>query len=192
MKARHAALFAAVAIAAWLALFGDKTPASEVAEPVSRPEPASASVAAPGVTPAPLQPSATLLAASGERAGERASAILALQERDALIRDGRSAQQLDTLFNSQSWTPPPPPPPKMKTLPPPPPMAPPLTLTYLGKKLEDGVWEVYLGRAEKTFIVRAHSVIEGNYRVDSIIPPTLSLTYLPLKQVQRLTIGGTD
>ena len=198
MNVRQAALFASVAIAAWLAFFGDKTPASEIAEPASRPESAAVAVAgAPGMTPKPLQTSATVLAASaeraaGERAGERAPVILALQERDTLIRDGRNAQQLDTLFNSQSWTPAPPAPPKMKKLPPPPPVAPPLTLTYLGKKLEDGVWEVYLGRAEKTFIVRAQSVIEGNYRVDSIIPPTLSLTYLPLKQVQRLTIGGTD
>ncbi len=96
----------------------------------------------------------------------------------------------DPIFGVQNWTPPPPPPPK--PLPPPPPTAPPLPFTYLGKKSEDQIWEVYLARGEKTYIVREKSLIEQEYRIDSIKPPTLTLTYLPLNQVQSLTIGGTD
>ena len=36
MKPRHLLMAAGVAIAAWLALFGDKTPNGNVAEPVAR------------------------------------------------------------------------------------------------------------------------------------------------------------
>ena len=66
--------------------------------------------------------------------------------------------------------------------------------TYLGrrKKLEDAVWEVYLSKDDHTFIVREKSVVDTNYRVESIKPPTLTLTYLPLNQMQTLSIGGAD
>ncbi len=69
---------------------------------------------------------------------------------------------------------------------------PPLPFTYLGKKFEDGAWEVYLARGERTIIARPQTVIEGGYRVDAIAPPNLSLTYLPLNKAQRLHIGGAD
>ena len=136
-------------------------------------------------------------------------AILALQDRADLL--GQSApipepksvpksakgrppvpDQLkpEPLFDSQTWNPPPPPPPK--PTPPPPPVAPPLPYLVLGKKLEDQSWEVYLARGEQTFIAREKGTLENQYRVDSIKPPTMTLTYLPLNQVQTLTIGGTD
>jgi hypothetical protein len=38
--------------------------------------------------------------------------------------------------------------------PPPPPSAPPLPFTFIGKSLENGVWEVYLARGDRTYIVR--------------------------------------
>ncbi len=96
----------------------------------------------------------------------------------------------EALFDSQTWDRPPPPPPKPG--PPPPPVAPPLPYVVIGKKLEDQAWEVYLTRGEQTFIAREKLVIEGQYRVDSIKPPTMTLTYLPLNQTQTLTIGGND
>ena len=96
----------------------------------------------------------------------------------------------EALFDSQTWDPPPPPPPKPG--PPPPPVAPPLPYVVIGKKLEDQAWEVYLTRGEQTFIARENLVIENQYRVDSIKPPTMTLTYLPLNQTQTLTIGGND
>jgi hypothetical protein len=96
----------------------------------------------------------------------------------------------EALFDSQTWDPPPPPPPKPG--PPPPPVAPPLPYVVIGKKLEDLAWEVYLTRGEQTFIAREKLVLEGQYRVDSIKPPTMTLTYLPLNQTQTLTIGGND
>jgi len=128
-----------------------------------------------------MEPSAT---------GDQGPALFHLQSRPSFI-SVQAADQANaaSLFNSQTWTPPPPPP---KPLPPPPPTAPPLPFTYLGKKIEDGVWEVYLARDEATYIVREQNVIEGIYRVDAIKPPTLSLTYLPLNQAQTLNIRGID
>jgi hypothetical protein len=40
--------------------------------------------------------------------------------------------------------------------------------------------------------VHENDVIDGIYRVDAIAPPTLTLTYLPLNQVQQLNIGVFD
>jgi hypothetical protein len=40
--------------------------------------------------------------------------------------------------------------------------------------------------------VRDKTVIDGTYRVDAIAPPNLTLTYLPLNQVQQLNIGVFD
>lgn len=176
-----------VAIAGWLALFGDKTPTSDIAEPVARAS-ASANVAASAAVKRVMQTSAS----AGSGKAKPAIVILALQPREVLIGtgDANSEQPTDRLFTNQTWAPPPPPPPK--PLPPPPPSAPPLPFTYLGKKIEDSQWEAYLARGDQTFIIREQTVIEGTYRVDSIKPPTLSLTYLPLNQVQTLTIGGTD
>jgi len=36
------------------------------------------------------------------------------------------------------------------------------------------------------------TVIDGMYRIDTIAPPTLTVTYLPLNQVQQLNIGVMD
>ncbi|MEN9867653.1 MAG: hypothetical protein RL748_3243 [Pseudomonadota bacterium] len=96
----------------------------------------------------------------------------------------------EALFDSQTWDPPPPPPPKPQ--PPPPPVAPPLPYQVIGKKLEDNAWEVYLTRGDSTFIAREKLVLEGQYRIESIKPPSMTLTYLPLNQTQTLNIGGND
>jgi hypothetical protein len=119
--------------------------------------------------------------------------ILALRSREELIGGARVADT-SALFVSQSWAPPPPPaPPKQQeTEPPPAPTAPPLPFTYVGKKAEEGTWEVYLARGEQTYIVREHSVIDPMYRVESIKPPTLSVTYMPLNEIQVLAIGGVE
>lgn len=174
MTARRILMAAALAIAAWLALFGDKTPTDSIAEPVAR----AADRPAQNSTPVQADKS------------PHEPVILALQSRDTLVGGASADKPANGLFDSQNWTPPPPPPPK--PAPPPPPTAPPLPFTYLGKKIEDGVWEVYLSQGEQTLIARAQSTIDGIYRVESIQPPTLSLTYLPLNQTQTLTIGEAN
>ena len=177
MHKRHIVMATGLMVAAGLAIFGDKTSDDAITEPVVR---ASTSDARP----------TTSATTSGRRAAAEAPVILALLPRESLIGGARAGKPVDGIFHAQSWTPPPPPPPK--PLPPPPPTAPPLPFTYLGKKLEAAEWEVYLGQGDKIFVVRQKTTVEGTYRVDSIAPPTLSMTYLPLNQQQTLTIGGTD
>lgn len=182
MKARHILMGTGLLLGSWLAFFGDKTPADRIAEPVSRVSSARGSYTATSATEAQTR--------SGENVmSKQEPLILALQARETLI-GGEVHEGATGLFGTQSWTPPPLPPPK--PLPPPPPTAPPVPFTYLGKKLEDGVWEVFLAHGEQTFIVRTTNVIDNKYRVDAIKPPTLSLMYLPLNQMQTIAIGGAD
>lgn len=189
MKPLHVVMGLAVLGAAGLALFGDKTPSSGVAEAVER-KPAARAAAQPA-------PAAQYKKAGDAKAAAPEPMILALAPRATLIGDddeamGRSAD----MFGRQNWTPPPPPPPPQAKLPPPPPppppMAPPLPFTYLGKAAENGHWEVFLAIRDKTYVVRDKMVIDGIYRVDAIAPPNLTLTYLPLNQVQQLNIGVLD
>ncbi|QDQ25600.1 hypothetical protein FNU76_04105 [Chitinimonas arctica] len=69
------------------------------------------------------------------------------------------------------------------------PVAPPLPFQFIGKKFEDGVWELYLDHAGQTLIVHRGDTLAGIYRVDEIQPANLLLTYLPLNTKQTLAIG---
>lgn len=189
MTLRRIALAAALVITVWLAVFGDATPPSGITEPVARPSASlnSSRPATPaGVNASHFEPSGAPYAGKAEHE----TTILALRPREEFIGGAVPAKHGDDLFTSQSWVPPPPPP--AKPMPPPPPSAPPLPFTYIGKKIEDAVWEVYLARGDQTLIVREQTTIDGMYRVESIAPPTLVLVYLPLNKMQTLIIGGAD
>jgi hypothetical protein len=195
MKPRHMALGAALLAAAALVLFGDRTPDGEVAEAVLRPtaDIVRAGAAAQAPAAAAAAPDRTVRAAQPARAdsGPR-QPILALVPRDVLIgdSDSRFGQDQNGVFGSQTWVPPAPPQAAMQAPPPPPPpTAPPLPFTFIGKSVGGGVWEVYLARGDRTYVARANEVLDGSYRVDAIAPPVLTLTYLPLNQVQQLNIG---
>ena len=173
MKPRHIAMGAALLFAAGLLVFGDRSPEAEVAEAVERP--ASARPASARRTEAkPAPPVARLV------------------PRETLIGDGKDSFNAGdgALFGRQDWTPPPPPPPK--PAPPPPPAAPPLPFTVIGKSLGEGKWEVYLASGQSTHIAHEGAVLEGAWRIDRIAPPLMTLTYLPLNQVQQLNIGVFD
>ena len=172
MTPRHMVMAAALAVAAWLALFGDKTPNGGVAEPVLHAASASAHATA---APAPMP-----IAGEPAEKPKGDAVILVLKNRQQLMGNALADSRPDALFKSQSWTPPPPP------------TAPPLPFKYIGKKIEDGKWEVYVTTGNQVHVVREKTVLQGTYRIDSIKPPVLSLTYLPLQQVQTLTIGGID
>lgn len=180
MKPRHIAMAVALAAAAGLVVFGDNTPGDVVAEPVERAPAPVAGAAAPATD------------TRADKDSDKQVAILRLVPRDVLIGDGddRFNGGEDGVFARQDWTPPPPPP--APAPPPPPPSAPPLPFTFIGKSLQDGVWEIYLARGDRTHLVRENTVIDGMYRVDAIRPPVLTLTYLPLNQVQQLNIGVFD
>jgi hypothetical protein len=172
MTPRHLLMGAALLVAAGFALFGDKSPSDAVVESAPRgaaPNPVRAAVVAP------TKPQAAVT-------------ILRLEERAALVAEGAAG---DDAFGPRDWTPPkpaPPPPPP----PPPPPSAPPLPFTFLGKAVANGEWEVFLARGSETLIVHNQTVIDGMYRIDAIAPPAMTLTYLPLNQVQQLNIGVLD
>jgi len=191
MKPRHLVLGAALAGAALLVLFGDRSPGTEVAEAVERTPASRTATLVPAPAPAlvsSLAPAARAPAAEGSAAAGGAP-ILALVPREFLIGDSDTQfrQAENGVFGRQDWTPPPPPP--APAPPPPPPSAPPLPFTVIGKSVADGVWEVYLARGDRTYVVRDKALIDGTYRVDAIAPPVLTLTYLPLNTVQQLNIG---
>lgn len=174
MTPRHMLLLAGVLGAGALLLFGERQPVAEVAEAVER---AVAPARHSGARPPPAAPPAILaLLPRSEVAGE----------------DGDTFGGADGVFQSQNWTPPPPTMALAAAPPPPPPMAPPLPFVYLGKAAADGAWEVFLSRADKTYIVRANTVIDGAYKVVAIAPPMMTINYLPLNQVQQLNIGVLD
>ena len=170
MTPRHYLLLAGVLGAGALLLFGERQPVAEVAEAVER---AVAPARQRDAKPLAAQPAILALLPRSEVAGE----------------DGETFGGADGVFQSHSWTPPPPKMVAVAAPPPPPPMAPPLPFVYLGKAAADGAWEVFLSRADKTYIVRANTVIDGAYKVVAIAPPVMTLTYLPLNQVQQLNIG---
>ncbi|CAH0288927.1 hypothetical protein SRABI118_04011 [Massilia sp. Bi118] len=191
MKPRHLVLGAALAGAALLVLFGDRTPDTDVAEAVERTPAARTATLVPAPAPglvSTMAPAARAPAAEGSAAAGGAP-ILALVPREILIGDSDTQfrQAENGVFGRQDWTPPPPPP--QPAPPPPPPSAPPLPFNFIGKSVADGVWEVYLARGDRTYVVRDKTLIDGTYRVDAIAPPVLTLTYLPLNIVQQLNIG---
>lgn len=180
MRLRHLLLGAGLALAAALAVFGDKNPPSEVVEPVVR-----------QVTP----PAPARTANRNPASSPVVDAIQRLLPRDQLGTHGdeKFGAGGDDAFATRNWMPPPPPPPpQVAPPPPPPPTAPPLPFTVIGKAEQEGAWMVYLARGEQTYVVREKDVVQASYRVESIKPPVMTLTYLPLNQVQQINIGVFD
>jgi hypothetical protein len=105
------------------------------------------------------------------------------------IRPRAAASNIDDAFAALDWRPPPPPPPKPIVQPP---VAPPLPYTVIGKKLEDGAWQVFLRRDDQILVVKTLDTIDNAYRVEEIRPPVMTLTYLPLQSRQTFSIGGGE
>lgn len=187
MKPRQLVLLAVLAIAAGLVFFGDKTQEADLVEPLQPLKRSTSAPASPAIATTDANPQQTKGSATFNQ-GESAVMVRALKARAMLISGANDRQGGPDLFSSKSWEPPPQPK-KAENIPPPAPTAPPLPFTYLGNQAGDGHLEAYLSRGEKIFVVREHSVIDGAYRVESIVPQKLTLTYLPLNQVQNLSIG---
>ena len=163
-------------LGAWLAIFGDKSPAGDAA--------ASPSTATQHAQPA--RPTKIALDQTQAKVVDDDSP-LALVPREQLFaavngtpRDGSARD----LFIDRNWNPPPPPATQQAA-----PTAPPLPYTFIGKKLDGETWEVYLARGEQTFIARSGEIIESVWRIDRIAPPDMVATYLPLGLPQTLSIG---
>lgn len=164
-------------VCGWLAVFGDKSPSGASLPAQTAAIPSAASAATPVRVSAPT---------TDVPARE---AVLALTTRDTLMPPPSGARQGAgrDLFVAHSWAP------VVKPVVPAPvaPTAPPLPYTYLGKKLENGEWEIYLARGERTLIARQGARLDADYQVDGVAPPVLTLTYLPLGLTQTLPIGDT-
>lgn len=168
-----------LALAFWLAAFGDKTPISEDRPTVARP-----------LDPAMLPRTTVNTAAAKVSTSPSLTPLQVLTARNQLILpDQPKGQSQRDLFASNSWSPPVLPPKALPPAPPIPPSAPLLPFTFIGKKFDGITWEVYLAQGEKSHLLREGNLIDTTYRVDKIAPPLLSLTYLPLGQAQTLAIG---
>lgn len=179
MKQRHLLMLTGLAAAAGLVFFGDNTPADGLAEPLARSKPADVTAITPAMP-------ATRAVASTKSTSQ--TMILPLLRRPSLAEGagaGDFAAPAD-MFRSQSWTPPPV---AAKAAAP---VAPPLPFVYIGKADDHGTLTVFLARADQTLVVRANMRIDEQYRVGAIAPPLLTLTYLPLNQVQQINIGVLD
>lgn len=100
------------------------------------------------------------------------------------------------LFAAKTWVvpppPPPPPPPPGPPPPPAPPAAPPVPFRYFGRLDDAQTSKAFLQKGEQAYTVSPGEVIENTYRVDTIQPGVVTLTYLPLAIQQTLTAGGTQ
>ncbi|MBI3729837.1 MAG: hypothetical protein HY254_16085 [Burkholderiales bacterium] len=183
MSMRKILLGGGLLVAVWIAFYADKTPDGDIVEAAA---PNAKKVQAPSQAIAVVNKSPD--AKTKMQAANQVQTIAAVIDRKQLIAADYKGNE--NFFGTQSWTPPPPP--AAKPPPPPPPTAPPLPFRYLGKKTDDGQMEVYLSSGDRTFIVQEKTIIENIYRVDAIKPTLMSITYLPLNQVQTLQIGSAD
>ncbi|APR39554.1 hypothetical protein [Paraburkholderia sp. SOS3] len=185
MKPLHAVLAVAFVVCGGLLIFGRHDAPDQVVE-------ASPRAAAAARTAAPAGRGTDATSAANPDNGALV-AVGALRSRKELF--GSAGGGHHALFGSQTWAPAlPSVAPAGAQVPPLPsaPIAPTLPFTYIGKQASDGAWEVYLAHGDETVIVHDKSVIDATYRVDSIKPPVLTLTYLPLKLVQTIDIGSAD
>jgi hypothetical protein len=169
MNKRTLLLFGSLAVSAAVAVFGDRTPNGGTATVEAAPRTAPA---APVPPRASKHPAPTILALVPRRdliGHEPPTEPPALFGTRALFE-----KQPEPVADAASSAP----------------ATPPLPFTYLGKKFENGKWEVFLAIGERTYFVRDGSVIDGTYVVNAIKPPNLTLTFLPQKEMQTLTIGA--
>jgi len=191
---RWSLLGVALVGAAWLALFGDRDDGSVVGVNSER-GPATGAAQRRTSPPAPPARFATERTRSNR---DNNTEILELRVRTA------SSENLKSLFAATNFAPPRPAPapapkptpapavpaPVAAVAPAPAPTAPPLPFVFVGKHFDGARWEVFVSRGEQTLILRAGQTIDPNYRVESIQPPRMVITYLPLDEKQTLNIGS--
>jgi len=173
---RWVVLLGALGVAAWLAVFGDKTP--------------------PGVVQPPTASSRAVMAATQPASGRAAQTrnapplppVEALVDRATWPDDGEPRRA--DLFAPAPWmavAPPPVAAPPAPEAPPPPPALP--AWRVVGKQRVDDQWEVFLMKDTQSLVVRQGQVLEGVWRVDRIEPPNMTITHVPSNQQHQLSIG---
>ena len=92
-------------------------------------------------------------------------------------------------FDPRSWAPPP----KHERVvaaPPPKPVAPPVPYRVAGQVMHDGLNQVVLARDDRVFTVGEGETLDNTYRIESIRPDAVTITYLPLSERQQIPVGG--
>ena len=72
------------------------------------------------------------------------------------------------------------------------PQMPPLPFLYAGKLIEGDQYMVFLTEGERNLAVHIGDVIDQVWRIKSIHPPQMLLSYLPLKMDATLDIGESN
>lgn len=160
-------LLPVLAVAGWLALFGDKTPSKA---PVS----SAVAVAAPAASasaPAGDGPTDAAGDAQDDAAADPTT-VHKLRVRTYLT-DYENAPKID-LFQGRPVDAPPPEEKKDDT-PPPPPPKPPQPFTVIGRMLDDAGWIVFVEHAGRSYVARTGSMVEG-FRFDSVEARQVRLT----------------
>ncbi|WP_369986779.1 hypothetical protein [Pseudomonas xanthosomatis] len=70
------------------------------------------------------------------------------------------------------------------------PTAPTLPFQFVGRLGDRDDLQVFLQDGEKLYVVRQGDVIEDTYRLDHVSATELGLVYLPLHQLQTLSVGS--
>ena len=179
MRLRQVIGVAALLVSGWLAFFADKTPSGDADLVV----PTRSNATTAPARAATAQNEAASRPRAANQGPASPEAVLALTERLAAPKPDAQRPGAQG-FGARSWTPPPPPEKPVA------PKAPPLPFSFLGKQLQAGVWQVYLAVGEDLRLARVATVIDGQYRVESIVPPLIVFTYLPLNERQTLDIGA--
>jgi hypothetical protein len=75
----------------------------------------------------------------------------------------------------------------------PPAMTPPENpFIYAGKIVDEGALVIFLIDGEKSHAVKSGDVIEDTWKIKSIMPPTMTLKYIPLKVEMQMEIGANS
>lgn len=180
---RQIALIGVLIVCAGLVIWDRQTPSNS--------EVVGAVVRQPNST-VPSTNSAPVVASNG--AGNDSYDVQTLAPRDvykdevknvfAVVNFGAKAAAIEAkkIAEQQASLPPPPPPV---------PTAPPMPFAVIGKQKAGQAWEVFLAKADQTFVVHEGDNFAGTYQVVSIKPPIMQVRYLPLNQNQTLMIGAS-
>ena len=171
---KSALVWAALAMAAGLVVYGAPPLDSELVSP----------------TVAAQKRSASLVAATDSATGTRNNQNLMVLK----IRSRDSADDTSTSFAPQQWTLPVKAvaikPQAVASQPEPLPQAPALPFRFLGRYIEDGQTIVFLLFNEQSLVAKVGDVLQQNYKVQSVTASAMTLVYLPLNQTQTLDIGA--
>jgi hypothetical protein len=103
----------------------------------------------------------------------------------------RNTHQPTDLFARHSWVPPAPPAPleqgPVPAAAPAPPQVLPLPFKYLGRMVKPDTTLVYLLKGEELLVVEVGTILEANYRVESISDAEIGFVYMPLGTKQVLS-----